>query len=73
MYILIDLVISREEYLRWYQGSARAVVATARDGRTIRFPAEALRPYVTHTGVRGTFAVYFDDNHKLLRVEKLSE
>ena len=73
MHVLIDLVISREEYLRWYQGSARTVVAKARDGRNIRFPADALRPYITHLGVRGTFAVYFDENHKLVRIEKRAD
>ncbi|MAR92244.1 MAG: DUF2835 domain-containing protein [Pseudomonadota bacterium] len=71
MHLLVDLVISREEYLRWYQGAASAVVATARDGRKVRFPAASLRPYVTHQGIRGTFAIYFDDNHKLLAVKKL--
>lgn len=73
MYVLVDISISSEEYLRWYRGSANAVVATAKDGRKIRFPAQSLQQFVTHSGVHGTFAVYFDDYHKLLRVEKLAD
>lgn len=71
MHIIVDIHISREEYLRWYQGSANAVVAQARDGRTIRFPADALQSFVTHNGIAGSFAIYFDSNNKLQKVERL--
>jgi hypothetical protein len=57
--------------LRWYQGAARTVLAKARDGRKVQFPAQSLQPYITHAGVQGSFAIYFDDNNRLLGVEKL--
>lgn len=72
MHLLVDLHLSREEYLRWYQGHARMVHARSRDGRSVRFPAQSLQPYVTHSGVSGTFAIYFDENNKLLKVERLT-
>ncbi|MBA56049.1 MAG: hypothetical protein CMK89_16480 [Pseudomonadales bacterium] len=71
MHLIVDLTITPEEYLKWYRGSAKAIVATSRDGRKVSFPADSLRPYVTHGGIKGTFAIYFDDNNKLLGVEKL--
>ncbi len=71
MHLIVDLNISKDEYLRWYQGSARTVVAKSRDGRKVSFPANALQPYVTHTGVSGTFAIYFDSQNKLQKVERL--
>lgn len=71
MHLIVDLVITRDEYLRWYQGAAKSVLAVSRDGRKVSFPAQSLQPYVTHNGIKGTFAIYFDDNNKLLGVEKL--
>ncbi len=71
-YMIVDLAISAEEYLRWYQGGAKVVSAVARDGRRVQFPAASLQPYVQHNGVRGTFAIYFDDNNKLQKVERLA-
>ncbi|RLT93506.1 DUF2835 domain-containing protein [Ketobacter sp.] len=71
MHLIVDITISPEEYLKWYQGAARSVVARSRDGRRVSFPAECLRPYVSHGGIQGSFAIYFDDNNKLLGVEKL--
>lgn len=71
MYLIVDITITRDEYLRWYQGAARSVFAVSRDGRKVQFPAQSLQPYVTHTGVKGSFAIHFDDNNRLVRVEKL--
>ena len=71
MYLIVDLNITRDEYLSWYRGAAQVVHARSRDGRSVRFPAKALQPYITHSGVAGTFAIYFDDDHKLVGVEKL--
>lgn len=71
MHLIVDLVITRDEYLRWYQGAARSILAKSRDGRKVSFPARSLQPYVTHSGIKGTFAIYFDDNNKLIGVEKL--
>jgi hypothetical protein len=71
MYLVVDLTITRDEYMRWYQGSAKSVLATSRDGRRVSFPAHSLQQYVTHSGIEGSFAIYFDENNKLVRVEKL--
>jgi len=70
-FLIVDLNISRDEYLRWYQGGAQNVNAVTRDGRRVQFPASSLQPYVQHSGVQGTFAIYFDENNKLQRVERL--
>jgi len=71
VHLIVDLVITRDEYLRWYQGTAKAILAQSRDGRKVSFPAHSLQPYVSHNGIRGTFAIYFDENNKLQKVEKL--
>lgn len=70
-FLIVDLNISRDEYLRWYQGGVRDVNAVTRDGRRVRFPANSLQRFVQHTGIQGTFAIYFDADNKLERVERL--
>ena len=69
--IVIDLRINREEWLRLYKGEANRVYARSRDGRSIQFPANILSPYMTHSGVIGSFAIYFDDAGKFQSIQKL--
>ena len=69
--VTFNLHITRDEYLRYYQGEARSVVATSLDGRTVRFPARVLQRVVTTEGVHGTFAIEFDADNKFLGIVKL--
>jgi len=68
---ILDLDISSDTMKRYYQGRSSAVLATDRSGRRVRFPAMALRPHVTHEGVRGTFCLETDDEHRLLGLYRL--
>ena len=71
MHVVVDIHLTADEYLKWYRGDASSVVAYSRDGRRIRFPVSSLHPYITHEGVRGSFAVHFNEHNKLVKVEKL--
>ena len=62
--IRFRLSLSAEEFLRYYQGQVRQIQVISEGGRTIRFPAAALRPYLTHSGIHGRFEIRFDDNNK---------
>ena len=66
------LRLSAEEYQRYYQGSAKAVIVTAEDGRTLRFPANALQKFITHEGISGRFEILFDESHKMAGVNRIS-
>ena len=68
--IVIGLNIDSEELLKLYRGSAREVVARSLDGQNIRFPAEALKPFVTHNGVQGQFALVVDASNKLVDLRR---
>jgi|TARA_B110000263_G_C15294532_1_gene504941 hypothetical protein len=70
--LIVDLDIPAHEYLAMYQGRAKNVIATARDGTSIQFPASNLRPFVTGEGIAGGFRIRFDASHKLLSVERIS-
>ena len=69
--IRFRLAISAEEYLAYYQGSAQVVVARSDDNKTIRFPASAIRKFVTRDGVFGSFEISFDENNKLISIQSI--
>ncbi len=69
--VLVNLSISPDEYQRWYQGSARDVLAHTVDGRSVRFPAHILRQFVTLQGVRGRFRISFDEQNRFQKIEKI--
>ncbi len=69
--LIVDLRISPDEYLKMYQGVASSVRAQARDGRSIRFPARILQPYVTREGISGSFLISFDEEMKFRAIDRL--
>lgn len=70
-WLVVDLSISADQFLRLYQGSADTVIAQARDGRKVRFPAGILRPYVSPSGVSGSFRLEYDQQNRLKKLEKI--
>ncbi|MCF7764758.1 MAG: DUF2835 domain-containing protein [Verrucomicrobia bacterium] len=69
--IVIDLDISAAQYLDWYKGIARNVVAMSRGGLRVQFPANVLQRFVTPDGVQGVFRLTFDEGNKFVSIEKL--
>jgi len=65
------LNISREQALRYYQGTARVVVVTTTTGQKLQFPAEHIRAFIGEKGIEGQFSIQFDDNNKLVGLNKL--
>jgi len=68
-----NLNISWDEFMAYYEGVARDVVAVSDEGLTVRFPAYVLRPYLTGRGIRGEFILECDEHNKfssIRRVEK---
>ncbi|WP_420391010.1 DUF2835 domain-containing protein [Marinobacter sp.] len=69
--IIVDVNISPDEWIKLYQGSATDVHTTARDGRSVRFPARILSRFYLRNGVQGSFRILFDDQGKFVSVERL--
>ncbi len=69
--ITVTLAINTQEFSRLYRGQARDVICTSKDGRTVQFPANALRQYLTHDGVYGDFEIFFTNDNKLAKIAKL--
>ena len=69
--VIIDIVITADEYLKQYQHVSAVVATHSRDGRSVRFPANILRPFVTHAGIKGAFKIQFNDAGKFSGIEKM--
>jgi len=65
------LDISTASLLKYYRGKVKWVLVTTQDGVRIRFPVDALRPYVTRDGVKGSFRLVCDERQRLLRFDKI--
>jgi hypothetical protein len=70
--LIVDLHISSDEFLLHYQGNVKQVSCVSRDGRQVRFPTNILQPFVEHTGIHGTFVIYFDKFYKFEKIERIS-
>lgn len=69
--IIVDIQISPDEWIKLYQGLATDVRTTARDGRSVRFPARILSRFYLKDGIRGTFRILFDDAGRFTSIERL--
>lgn len=69
--VRFDIHIPAEQILAYYKGIARQVSVLAHDGRRVEFPAEKLRPYLEHDGIKGIFELEFDDNHRFVALHRV--
>lgn len=69
--VTVTLAISTDEYARFYKGQANNVICTAKDGRTIQFPAAVLRQFLTHEGIYGEFKISFSSDNRFTSIHKL--
>jgi len=69
---LVTLNISAAAYQRMYRGAAQHVLTQDLRGRRIRFPASALRPFVTRDGISGAFVLRVDAHNKLIEIRRKS-
>lgn len=66
-----QLSLSSEKYLKYYKGQASSIQVRSLDNKRIRFPANAIRQFLTHDGIHGMFEIRFDKNNKLIEVVKI--
>ena len=71
MQIRFRIDLAAEAFLRYYQGTARAVIVRAEDGRRVQLPAVKLRPFLLADGIQGWFEITLDDQNKLLSIRRL--
>ena len=69
--VIINLKISPEEYLKQYQFVGAVVSTHSIDGRSVTFPANILKQFVTHDGINGRFQISFDNQGKFQSINQL--
>ena len=67
------LNIPRRRYLAYYRGTTRWVQAVSLEGERVRFPASALRPFVTADGVVGMFEMEVDADNRLESLRRMED
>ena len=70
--IIVDISVPAEEYLKRYRYPGAMIATRSRDGRRVRFPANILQRFVTHTGISGSFEIHFDQQGKFLSIKRLT-
>jgi hypothetical protein len=66
----LQLHILPEDYLEYYRGPARQVVARSDDGKVVQFPASLLQRFITLDGVHGKFILTCDEHYAHSRLER---
>ncbi len=69
--IQFRLALSAADYLAYYRGEARQIAVRSADGRQVRFPANILRPFLTHAGIEGEFVLQYDASNRFAGIRKL--
>ncbi|GLH70427.1 hypothetical protein GETHPA_19600 [Geothrix rubra] len=64
------LSIPAEDYLAYYRGAARQVLARTEEGTPVLFPAALLKPFVTPAGIHGDFVLTCDERNRGARLER---
>jgi len=67
----VQLNISVSEFQNYYAQNINSVMTHSHDGRLIQFPANALQPFVTHSGVQGKFKLVIDKNARLKSINRI--
>jgi hypothetical protein len=70
--VVVSLSISAEDYLKYYRGSAKNILARDVNGKTVNFPAGILQKFVTREGISGVFEIFFDSTGKFVSVERIN-
>lgn len=65
------LNISYELFEHYYKGSARSVVVTTDDGRTLKFPANSIQKFLLRDGIHGHFEIIFDRQNKIAGLNRI--
>lgn len=68
-----QLRISPAQYLDYYRGTVRHVIARCATGQTVQFPANLLQKFVSPEGIQGKFVLTCDVNNKCLDLQRIAE
>jgi hypothetical protein len=68
---IFSLHMSTEKFLRYYQGTVKAIQVVSECGKRLQFPASRMRPFLTHSGINGRFAIVIDQNQRFVNLRQI--
>ncbi len=63
--------IAPDEWLRYYRGTAEAVLVTSLSGLRISIPAVHFRQFTTFMGIQGVFRLILNDDNTFVKLDQL--
>lgn len=69
-YFLLNLTYN--QCMDYYDGKYTSVQVTEDGGKTVRFAAHHLRPFISSLGVRGRFRLLLTVENQFIRLERVS-
>jgi hypothetical protein len=67
-----SLSICSDEYLKYYRGQIKWVIAISNKGLKVKFPANLLKPYIARDGIKGRFNLQYLTSGKAVSLTKIS-
>ncbi len=67
-----SLHLSYNKCMDYYHGRVSSVQVVEDNGKTIRFAASHLRPYISSIGIRGRFRLLLTPENKFIRLERIA-
>ncbi|MDN3483999.1 DUF2835 family protein [Pseudoalteromonas sp. Scap03] len=64
--------LSYTKCMDYYHGRYSSIQVTADSGKTIRFSAHHLRPFISSLGIRGRFRLILSNENKFIRLERVA-
>lgn len=68
---IFSISLTPRQILPFYNGSKSRIVVNTEKGSTISLPWRVLQPYVTESGLRGSFVITYDVTGKWKEIRKL--
>ena len=70
-YFDFSINLSKQKTERIYQGQAKFLLVISDEGLKLQFPIANFRQFISEQGIRGRFRAETNDEHQLLKLEKL--
>jgi hypothetical protein len=67
-----SLKLSYNDCMDYYHGRFSSLQVVEDSGKTIRFSAHHLRPYISSLGIRGRFRMLLTPENKFIRIERVA-
>jgi hypothetical protein len=66
-----SISVSTEDWLSFYEGAIQNIIVRTFHGLRLSIPAQNFLPFVTFSGVQGTFEITFNEQKRITKLIKI--